>query len=74
MNHEELKQIKEQAFLEGVIATVTKMKFLVEREKDPKVAVEKLLKEIDYVGKESVKYLSAIFLDKFATIIGSVNP
>ena len=52
---EELEEIKNQAFLEGVIGTLTTVKFLIDREKDPKVAIEKLLKEIDNAGKGAVE-------------------
>ena len=71
---EELEEIKNQAFLEGVIGTLARMKFLIDREKDPKVAIEKLLKEVDNAGKGAVEYLSSVCINKFAMLVGTVNP
>jgi len=53
MNLEELEDIKNKAFLEGVVGTLTRINFLIKQEKDPKVAVEKLREEIDRAGKEA---------------------
>jgi len=53
INLEELEDIKNKAFLEGVVGTLTRVRFLVEQEKDPKVAVKKLREEIDRTGKEA---------------------
>lgn len=65
---EELNEIKNQAFLEGAIGALTRVKFLIDREKDPKVAIEKLLKEVDNAGKGAVEYLSSVCVNKFATL------
>ena len=63
---EELEQIKEQAFREGVMGTLTRLKFLVEQEKDPEIAVKKLLKEIDNIGKQCVNDVATMCLHKLA--------
>lgn len=71
---EGLEQIKEQAFLEGVIGTLTRLKFLVEREKDPAVAVKKLFEAIDNYSKSCVDGVSAICVYKLARKIGPLKP
>ena len=71
---EELEVIKDQAFLEGVIGTLTNVKFLIDQEKDPKVAVQKLREAIDNNGKEAVNVLSTICLNKLAKMLGPLKP
>ena len=71
---EEIEEIKEQAFLEGVVGTLTRLKFLVDREKDPAIAVKKLLEAIDKDGKECVSNLATMCLHKYATKLGPLKP
>lgn len=71
---EKLEQIKDQAFLEGVVGTLTRMKILIDKEKDPAVAVKKLLQEIDNLGKQCTHEYAIMCLNKLATMIGLLNP
>ena len=64
---EKLEQIKDQAFLEGVVGALTRMKFLIDKEKDPAVAVKNLLQEIDNLGKQCTHEYAIMCLNKLAT-------
>jgi len=66
---EELEDAKEQAFLEGVIGTLTRVKYLIDHEKDPVVAVEKLRTIIDEDGKQAVSIFAARCHRKIATML-----
>jgi len=47
---EELEELKEQAFLEGVVGCLVRVKALLTKEGDPKEVLEKAIKEIEEMG------------------------
>ena len=67
---EELEDIKDQVFLEGVVGTLTRVSHLIDKEKDPAVAVKKLREEIDKVGKQACSIFAARCNQKILAKIG----
>lgn len=66
---EELQAIKDEAFLEGIIGTLTRVKYLIDHEKDPAVAVEKLRTIIDGDGKHAMEILAVTYNMKVAQML-----
>lgn len=67
---EELEDIKDQAFLEGVVGALTRVSFLIDNEKDPAVAIKKLREEIDRTGKQACGIFAARCNQKILKKIG----
>ena len=74
IDFEKLEQIKEQAFLEGVIGTLTRVKYLIDHEKNPAVAVEKLRTIIDGDGKHAMGILASTYHMKVAQMLDLLKP
>lgn len=73
MELEEIENIKEQAFLEGVIGTLTRVSFLLDQEKDAAVAVKKLREEIDRTSNQASGIIAARCNIKLAGMLEPVD-
>lgn len=67
IDDEELRNLKEQAYLEGVIGTLYYLKSSLEKEGEPKEVLGKALEEVTELGTTAVSLMTLdVVLHKFA--------